>query len=565
MSICRISPAGLKTETKRSPSAMREDSTTPKDTGFFRNLSAYVHQIKCASPLYDMALRRVASVRNAPLIIPPDPWPGDAARGYDALQGVYSYEGRHLRSLDVIWEPEGVHDAWLTAMHGFDVLRDLRALGGERARRHARYLIGDWLEHYGRWHPLSWRPDIAARRIVHWLSSYMAFCASAEEEFCNEVLTSLARQLKHVSGHSAAEDLLYTAKALFYGGMAVGEEKYCRQALHLLAAEIRGSILSDGGHKSRNPEHHLIFLQNLLDLRAALHLAGLKPPEFLPHTVAKMSSVLRSLRHNDGGLAVFHGGSAMRGSLCDMVLAQAGQGQAARPLKSLGATGYERLSQGRTTVIMDVGETQEGGHHAGLLAFEMSCGRDRLIVNCGTWNGHPAWNKALRSTAAHSTVTVEESNALPQRSEKTPLIRKPEIKKLREDINGTAFIDAVHDGYQERFGVVHRRVLTLKESGNILEGKDILSGMDGAAFTLRFHLHPSVRASVIRGGTQILLRTQSGQGWYFSCNSSVFGLEESVYVMHRHCDAPHNTVQIFVHAQIAEGKTSVKWSFSKAV
>ena len=534
----------------------------PQETGFFKNLSAYAHQIKCRSPLYDMALGRAAPVDDAPLVIPPDPWPGDAGRGYDIVQGLYLFDGQSFRSVDVLWEAEDARDGWLTAMHGFDMLRDLRAFGGERARQHARYLISDWLDHYSRWHALAWRPDITARRIVHWLSSYSAFCASAGEEFRHAMLESLSRQIKHLSKHAGEGDLLYTAKALFYGGMAMGQEKYCRQALHILAADIQNDILSDGGHKSRAPEKHLVFLQNLLDIRAAIHLAGLSVPDFLTHTTGKMAAVLRSLRHNDGGLALFHGGGAAGGSLCDMVLAQAGA-SGGRALKSLGATGYDRLSQGRTTVIMDTGNPPERQHYAGLLAFEMSAGRDRLIVNCGAWAGHPAWQQALASTAAHSTVTVEESNALPENGVGGIPLKTIAVTKIREDLNGTGLIDASHDGYLMRFGVTHRRILTLKNNGNLLHGQDILSGMDGTSFAARFHLHPSVRASVIGEGSRILLRSGTGQGWEFSSHGGVFELEESVYSAGRHTDTPRKTLQIAIHAQISVQKTILDWTLSR--
>ncbi len=500
---------------------MHDETISQQNSGFFRNLGEYAHQLKCGSSLYDMALGKAAPVQEAPLVIPPDPWPGDKNRGHDILQGLYSYSGQNYHSIDVLWEPEGFHDGWITAMHGFDMLRDLRAFGGDRARQHARYLMSDWLDNYYRWHPVAWRPELVARRVIHWLSSYSAFCASADEDFCHDVLESISRQMKHLSKHARSGDLLFTAKALFYGGMAMGQENWCRQGLHILAEEIQNSVLTDGGHKSRSPENHLTFLQNLLDIRASLHLAKLKIPDFVVHTVTKMSSALRSLRHNDGGLCLFHGSGTATGSLCDMVLGQAAGGS--RPLKSLGAMGYDRLSQGRTTILMDTGSVTETQTHAGLLSFEMSAGRDRIIVNCGAWAGHPSWQEALRSTAAHSTVTVEESNAVP-RIAGVPLTERATVQKIREDLNGNGILDTSHDGYLERYGVTHRRVLNLRNSGGHLHGKDILSGMDGTSFAVRFHLHPEVRASVIREGEQILLRTQTGQGWYFTCDQGIFAL-----------------------------------------
>ena len=51
--------------------------------------------------------------------------------------------------------------------------------------------------------------------------------------------------------------------------------------------------------------------------------------------------------------------------------------------------------------------------HAGTLSFEMSVGRDRLIVNCGAAPAAEAdWRDALRATAAHSTLVPADTNKI---------------------------------------------------------------------------------------------------------------------------------------------------------
>ena len=58
--------------------------------------------------------------------------------------------------------------------------------------------------------------------------------------------------------------------------------------------------------------------------------------------------------------------------------------------------GYARLAGGRVALVMDGGPTPPGGHLAPL-AFEMSVGRQPLVVNVGP--GAPG-------TRGHSTVEV---------------------------------------------------------------------------------------------------------------------------------------------------------------
>ncbi len=537
------------------------DEIAPKsNNSLLKNFSDYTHHLKCASGLYNINLGKNINVKNAPLTVPPDIWQGDAVRGNDILQGLYSFYGQRFHSINVLWEPQGYNDKWLSSMHGFDMLRDLKSIGGDRARHHARYLISDWLEQYSKWHPLAWRHDIMSRRIVHWLSCYSTFCASADESFSIPVLESLKKQSKYLTKNVKGYDLLYSAKALIYAGIALGHQSWCNQSLVLMKKEISSDILIDGGHKTRSPEKHLVFLQNLLDIRSALNTANIELPDTLQHTIKKMTPVLRCLRQNDGGLSIFHGGGESKGSLCDMVLGQSGI--SGRPAKALGAMGYDRLTQGRTTIVMDTGSVTNEQKYTGLLAFEFSSGKDRIVVNCGAWAGHPSWQEALYSTAAHSTITVEKTNAI-NKGRQAPAIESIKVQKSREEQKGINIIEASHDGYLQRFGTTHRRSLILKNNGATLQGSDVLSTLQNTNFAVRFHLHPSISTSTINNGSKILLRTQSGQGWEFFCDNYQAILEESVYVSDKHCDAPRRSQQITINGTTNENETEITWLFKR--
>ena len=64
------------------------------------------------------------------------------------------------------------------------------------------------------------------------------------------------------------------------------------------------------------------------------------------------------------------------------------------------------------------------------MSFELSVGRDRLIVNCGASPAaEPVWRDALRATAAHSTLTLADTNSSELREE--GLGRRPERVELR--------------------------------------------------------------------------------------------------------------------------------------
>src|SRR5690606_32259158 len=106
----------------------------------------------------------------------------------------------------------------------------------------------------------------------------------------------------------------------------------------------------------------------------------------------------------------------------------------------------------------------------GLLSFEMSVGRERLIVNCGAWAGrggpeNSAWHTALRSTPAHSTLCLAGLDS----AEIVPgggLRRRPrQVRAVREDGEAGSAIEAAHDGWGPSHGIVHRRRLLLDPTG----------------------------------------------------------------------------------------------------
>jgi len=83
-------------------------------------------------------------------------------------------------------------------------------------------------------------------------------------------------------------------------------------------------------------------------------------------------------------------------------------------------------------------------------------------------------------------------------------------------------IEAAHDGYKERFGLMHERILAMTQDGSRFIGQDRLVAAESAKkkdakdesaaheFSARFHLHPSVGAAPQADGRGIELALPSG-------------------------------------------------------
>jgi len=214
-------------------------------------------------------------------------------------------------------------------------------------------------------------------------------------------------------------------------------------------------------------------------------------------------------------------------------------------------------------MIVDCGVPPGAGFdrfaHAGTLSFELSVGRDRVIVNCGAAPGAgPEWRDAARATAAHSTLVIADTNS----SELRPdgLGRKPEkVIVEHQEANGAHWLEASHDGWLKPFGALHRRRLYMAESGEDIRGEDSVEAETPQPFVLRFHLHPSVNASFQQDAGAVLLRLPHGGGWRLRAEGARISLEESIYLGGAE---PHRTEQIVLTAP-SDGPQIVKWAITK--
>ena len=512
---------------------------------------------------FDTALYRATlndSVPDAQLTLDPaasplgkviDPWAGDPDLANDMFQGRFTAAGHSLRAVGQSpWTVTPPSEAWLAELCRFAWLRHFRAAGGPAAAQLARDLVAGWIASNRRFDALSWRPEILAARLGAWLAHGDFLLQEATSDFQHDFLSSLQSQAHHlarsVTLSAAGAPRLAGLIGLALAGIAFpGRERWRVKAQDLLAQELAHQIHHDGGHYERNPSVHHAILRDLIMVGETLRANGLDASRELEFTVDIMARFLRLFRHGDGRLALFNGSHEDREQDIDATLAAAHA--RGRPPVSAPKSGFERLQAHRTLVLLDVGapppDDVADRAHAGALSFELSVGRERLIVNCGEAAGAELdWRVASRATAAHSTLTVADTNSLEVLADGTIGRRPRRLDAARTDDSDGITVAASHDGYGAPFGLVHHRHLTLAANGGALIGEDkvavrdvlTLAGHGAPApdrpFVIRFHLHPSVRASLVKDGSAVLLRLSGRSGWSFTSDRGEISLEDSVYL-----------------------------------
>jgi uncharacterized heparinase superfamily protein len=214
---------------------------------------------------------------------------------------------------------------------------------------------------------------------------------------------------------------------------------------------------------------------------------------------------------------------------------------------------------------------------ASTLAFEFSAGGHRIVVNCG---GAAAagglvpvrLEQGLRATAAHSTLVLDDANS-------TAVLINGRIgsgvsevdidrRTLEGEKNGRATrLEASHNGYAARYGLIHRRILILRDDGSELRGEDLLvpTGRKGkrgkVAFAIRFHLGPHIEVGLTEDGQGVGIALPAGSYWQFRAAGVEVGIEDSIWVDGQARPVP--VQQIVMHGLVSRGGGNFAWLLKK--
>jgi uncharacterized heparinase superfamily protein len=543
-------------------------------------MTNYFYRLTWRTPLHSIRLKGRYPLKL--LAVPNDPVAGDQVAGRAMLDGKIEWHGEAVPVEDYDFSGEGVSPAFADYMQSFAWLRDL-AIAGPRAQAApiAEMLTKKWLERHGNHvSDAAWRADLWGKRIMFWAAHAPLILSSTDLVYRSAVLNSLARGARHLD-RVADRTQMGVARVVAWCGVvtsglliAGGEPRRSFGEAGLERA-IAGAFTSDGGSMCRSPQNQLEAVMALSMLQAVYVARKMPLPAMVEDAFALIVPALLGVTLGDGGLSSWQGTPGIPGDRVQGIIA--GSGVRARPLRQPRDWGYQRFSAGETVVIVDaapppVSRVASGGC-ASTLAFELSDGPHRLIVNCGGARAGgvlipPALGEGLRTTAAHSTMTIADSNSTAILSDGSVGKGVNEIELDRQETEARTRVEASHDGYARRFGFTHKRSFVMTPDGKEVRCEDTLLPVEGKKkpsatnFAVRFHLGPDVEVSSTADGQGALLRIKEGALWQFRVRGGTLGVDDSIWVDGD--GRPHPTKQLVVTGETASGGASVGWILRRA-
>ena len=512
--------------------------------------------------------------------VPRDHVHGERQRGEALLAGRFAVGAQSLSLKDLDFAKVGASGALAEQLQGFSWLRDLGAAASrEKGARLAEAVVGRWLLAHGTKADDAWAPHLWGERILFWTAYAPYILSSSDSGYRSALLNTLARGARHLDANADKSPAglqritawcgVVAAGLLVQGGVprvARGEAG--------LARALASAQFDDGGLISRSPSEQTQLVDRFGLLRACYQAAKQTVPDGIEAAAQASLAALHGIMMGDGALSSWQGCGP--GEAARLTALIEGCGLRARPLRNARGWGYQRMSALGTILVIDAAPPppQKMAEHgcASTLAFELSDGSQRLVVNCGGPGPLPTelpdeLVQGLRTTAAHSTLVLADTNSTNILDEGALGKGVDDVTIERSEDNDASRLEASHDGYVRGFGLIHKRSLMLGNDGKELRGADQLIAKgrkkirEAAPYAVRFHLAPGVEATITADGMGAILRSKGAPPWNFRCRGGNLATEESLWIDGR--GRAQRTSQLVIVGEVSALGGEIGWQFRR--
>ena len=441
-------------------------------------------------------------------------------------------------------------------------------------------IIKSWINNFFNYDPNTWEMETAAKRIIAWSSNTDITLENSENIYKEKFFLSLIKQsnflLKNLNSLIYGPSKIICCAAIILTGIMFKENQIgFRIGVKELEKCIKNIFDNNGFPKSRNPEEVFICIKYLILIREWFKEAQKQVPDFLNEIVHKCGECYAMLSCTNKQFPLFNGATEVSHKDYDIFL---------KNLKyKFVNKNYEiaeiiKIKKKKFEFFIDCGNPPPNSfakyYQAGCLSFELISSKQKVICNSGYAKYLSSKLSYLsRSSAAHSTLYINDtSSCVFQRSKLinkmygSSLVKRHKIiQKNYTDEKNFYSITASHNGYERRFGYIHKRSIKILKKEDKIFGEDELKRTknypNSLNYFIRFHIYPNTKIVKTKAGNSVLISLTNGEGWLLHSKTNDFQIEKNIFLGNK--NKIINNESISISGNISGELMSIMWMLER--
>ena len=441
------------------------------------------------------------------------------------------------------------------------------------SKKSAQSVISNWINNNSKYHKDSWEFDIIAKRIIAWLSNHQLSYEDSDQKYRSVFDHMIQKQTNHLLNEIKSSDNLENkmigCAAIILTGLAYRNEKnYLEIGLNLLKKIIKSSIDNQGFPKSRNINQLVFYLKYFIIIREWFKESKNIIPDYIDETIFYLGSNYAFSWQNIKKDIFFNGNYLSENNEFDQYLKRFGY-TFKNEINEL--AGYVVLRNKNIVLAMDIGSSPNKNfsvdYQAGALSFEIISNQKKLITNAGYFSDKKnKFSKLSKSTALHNTLTIEDYSSCSLKKKNSNFIIDKGLKVSNKNIiyeNNFWKVTGSHDGYLQKFGLIHEREIEFYPEQMKFIGFDKMLRKEPnkeIKFDIRFHLDPSSKVMKTQNNNYILIELEQ-EGWKFKCDNFDINIDNGLYFGNK--NSYKENQNIFISGINKEKEQIIKWEITK--
>jgi len=478
---------------------------------------------------------------------------------------------------NLLWETNAQEKQKFENLHGFLWLAKLDRKNNKIITKN---IIKSWIDKFYNYDVNTWKMEITAKRIIAWSSNADLTLEDSDKIYKKKFLLSLVKQsnflIKNLNNQFYDPSKIISCAAVILSGMIFKEhDSSYKIGIKELEKIIKTHFDENGFPKSRNTEEVFISIKYLILIREWLKEAQKPIPDFLNEIIQKCGNCYSMLSCSNKQFPLFNGATEINHKDYDIFLKTL---KYKFTNKNHEIADLIKIKKKKFEFFIDCGNPPPNNflkyYQAGCLSFELISNKQKIICNSG-YGKYLTPRLALlsRSTAAHSTLYINDTsscifqkNIFINNFYGNSLVQKHRVisKNYVDDID-FYFVSASHNGYEKKFGYIHKRSIKILKGEDKIFGKDELRKTKSSAHNLiyfiRFHIYPEAKVAKTKAGNSILISLSNGEGWLLQSKTSDLTIEKNIFLGNKNKIITNESISIA--GNINKDLVLVEWEIER--